>query len=528
MLGKLVHRYFYILGLLVLIFGISLSPFLTSLGQFILAINWILEGAFIKKAKVINVRKGIIAFIVLYFVHVIWLFNTVNYDYALHDLKVKLPLLLLPIVLGTSEPLHKKEYNLILNGILMSVFIAALVQLYVFLGFTNIPAYDSRKASIFISHIRFSLVVLISVYINIDLLFDEGCRARKWKMLYYVLLVFLWAFIFIAGAYTGIVLFILTAPVYFLVRSKYLHKTIGKWLSIIAVGILIGSLVFIAVSYHRFNERVLVRFSELDKYTVNGHKYQHFNNGLFENKDLVWVYYCYPELKAEWKKRSSAPFHGPDKHGQAVKYTLIRYMTSKGLRKDSMGISQLTDRDIKNIENGMTNYLFGKKYAMYPKLYKILWQLERYTIGGNPSGHSITQRIEFSKNALRVFQRKLWLGTGTGDIQDEVKAQYEFDETLLNKGHRLRAHNQYITFIASFGVIGFSIILMGFVYFVYKERNVLDATTMVIIIIVLLSMLSEDTLETQAGATIASFYVPLFVFARNKSRIEIKQKQRLK
>ena len=44
--------------------------------------------------------------------------------------------------------------------------------------------------------------------------------------------------------------------------------------------------------------------------------------------------------------------------GQDLQYTMFRYLTSKGLRKDSVGVSKLTILDVKNIEHGITNYKY--------------------------------------------------------------------------------------------------------------------------------------------------------------------------
>ena len=62
------------------------------------------------------------------------------------------------------------------------------------------------------------------------------------------------------------------------------------------------------------------------------------------------------ELDREWNKKSKVYVDGPDKKGNNLRYTLLRYMASKGLRKDSAGIVSLSPQDIANIECGNTNY----------------------------------------------------------------------------------------------------------------------------------------------------------------------------
>ena len=86
-------------------------------------------------------------------------------------------------------------------------------------------------------------------------------------------------------------------------------------------------------------------------------------------------------MRNEWNKISNLDYDGRDKMGNKIKYTIIRYLTSKGLRKDSAGIAKLTTEDIHLIEEGKANYIYGRKIAIYPKLYEVIWQIDRFRKG---------------------------------------------------------------------------------------------------------------------------------------------------
>jgi len=77
----------------------------------ILAINWLLDKRLAEKLKIIIHRKSILLITIVYLIHVIGLLYSSNLEYGLHDLRIKLPLLALPIIIGTSQPLDKKKLN---------------------------------------------------------------------------------------------------------------------------------------------------------------------------------------------------------------------------------------------------------------------------------------------------------------------------------------------------------------------------------------------------------------------------------
>ena len=255
----------------------------------------------------------------------------------------------------------------------------------------------------------------------------------------------------------------------------------------------------------------------LTETTPDGNYYWHdFNNLQVENKHWVGLYICNKELKEEWDKRSDFKFDEVDKKGQRIKYTIIRYLTSKGLRKDGESVRSLHQNDIDLIEAGYANWIFKDKNKLYTRLYQVIWEVDLYLRGGNPSGHSVAQRIEYLRASSTIISNNPFFGVGTGDVQLEFNKQYDIMESKLNKYSRHRAHNQFVTFIITFGFLGALVILFALFYPPFVERKYSDFLFIAFLLVAVVSMLNEDTLETQPGVTFFAFFYSLFIFGRRK------------
>ena len=94
--------------------------------------------------------------------------------------------------------------------------------------------------------------------------------------------------------------------------------------------------------------------------------------------------------------------------------------------------------------------------------------------------------------------------------------QYHEDNSLLLPQYRLRAHNQYITYLVTFGFLGIIIFGFSLIYPFLKNKMYNDYFYMAFFSIILLSMLTEDTLETQIGITFFCFFQHPFFTERKR------------
>jgi O-antigen ligase len=137
--------------------------------------------------------------------------------------------------------------------------------------------------------------------------------------------------------------------------------------------------------------------------------------------------------------------------------------------------------------------------------------LDKYlTSKENPESNSLAQRFEFWKTAGFLFVEHPIFGVGTGDIMEEMKAEYETSGSQLSARYRLRPHNQFLTTAASFGLFGLLYFLAVWLVPLFAIRN-RPWVCVAFWVIAVASMVFEDTLETQLGATFISLFYALLL-----------------
>ena len=174
------HNYIYIFALIILVIGMPVSKFLMSLSQIILACNWFLEGNLKNKFSAFFKNKPAILLSSILLLHFISLFFTSDFSYASNDIRIKLPLFALPIIIATSAPLSKKVVDAILQFFIAAVAFGTVVSALVLFGVIERTIVDIRDISIFISHIRFALLICFSVFVCIY--FIKKNVEVKWKL----------------------------------------------------------------------------------------------------------------------------------------------------------------------------------------------------------------------------------------------------------------------------------------------------------------------------------------------------------
>lgn len=511
---QLIHSKIYFGAIILLALSLPLSEFMMSISQFVLAGNWLLEGRFKQKFSILKNRKSIALIMSIFLIHIIWLLITNDFKYAFNDIRIKIPLLIIPLIIGTSEKLSFRQIKIVVIALSTALFISSMLSMSVVFGLYHKAVDSSRDISLFISHIRFSLLINVAIFSLSYFLFNS-LQKKYEKYIYTVLILWFILFLLILKSFTGI--FVLAA-ISIGVFIYFILQKVNNWFKVLFFLILLfglGSIFNITYNiYSEFENVELPNYSALEKRTPDGSYYWHDTlNFQIENGQYAYVYLCEQELEKEWHKKSSFNYRGKDKKGHELKHTLIRYLTSLGLRKDAQGVLALKEDDVKAIENGTANYLFKNKFSIYARIYQIVWEFDVYKKGGNPSGHSLTQRIEFLKTATAIIKDNFWFGVGTGDIKKVFKSYYAKTNSILDEQWRLRAHNQFITFIVAFGVIGFMLIMIALLYPIYLEKGYKKYLFVVFFIIGLLSMLNEDTLETQAGVTFFIYFYTLFLFS---------------
>jgi hypothetical protein len=218
------------------------------------------------------------------------------------------------------------------------------------------------------------------------------------------------------------------------------------------------------------------------------------------------------ELEQAWNKRSKLNFKSWNSKGAEIRYVLMRYLTSKGLRKDAAGVNSLSNEEISRIENGVSNASFAGRSKITIRILQTLSEFKNYQMGGNPNGKSMVMRFEFWKAALAIIKKHPVFGVGTGDVRNSFDKQYELSHSPLSMAHRLRAHNQFLSITIAFGITGLLWFIFSLIYPLVKTGDSFKYFYAVFFIIFIVSLFTEDTLESQAGVTFYAFFNSLFLF----------------
>jgi hypothetical protein len=226
----------------------------------------------------------------------------------------------------------------------------------------------------------------------------------------------------------------------------------------------------------------------------------------------VYIYISDVELEEEWSKVSSYDFDSLDNKGQELKYTLVRYLASKGLRKDARGVQQLDSTDIRLIEQGNANHIFSKRLSLYPRIYQVLWELDVYMKSGNPTGHSVTQRLESLWMGIQIVKQHPFFGIGTGGLVARYHKQYDESGSPVAKENRISGANQFLNFVVRFGFIGLIIILFSWLYPAIKQNAFKNPLFVMFFFIAVVAMFSEEILRFQTGITFFAFFYSFFIF----------------
>ncbi len=514
----------FLFGLIALVSGALFGAVPTSIPQIILAANWLLEGNFLSKYKQLKSNTIFLVLISVYLLHLIGMLYTANINDGLNDLKIKMPLIILPIILFTTQAISKKELNWLFKFFFLSVVVSSICCFIVYLGYTKKTITDIRQASVFMSHIRFSLYIVFAICAMFYFVLKEISTYKKIILLFTIcwLLYFLYKLQMVTGLS---ILFFLILLYGIIALYKYLNFKYAIILTscLIAGLMYVSSVVYSSLTMYSPNNK-LVTNKRLTK-TINGHFYFHDTlYNLAENGNLTAININHYELFTAWNKRSALSLDRDYNKGYLNYYAALRYLASKGLTKDSVGVSKLTNDDVKNIEQGITNYKYTFNTGANARWREIVWEYTLYKRSENPSGHTLTMRFEFWKTAIHVIKANLIFGVGTGDIQNCLNKAYTDTKSQLSVDWHKRCHNQYLAITVAFGLCGLVLFLIYLCYPAITLQNNLHALFWPFFIIAIISFLTEDTLETQAGVTFFSLFYFMFLWLSQTKPASIKNK----
>jgi hypothetical protein len=337
-------------------------------------------------------------------------------------------------------------------------------------------------------------------------------------MILALLAVWFIVFLFILQSLTGIVILFAVTTIILVWWIFLVKNPVAKYTMIVGISLIILLLFsFFAHTVDNYFTRQPIDFKNLPLTTVNGNAYFHDTLSCqYENGHLVWINICQPELDQEWARVSKLPIEGKDKSGQLIRLTAIRYLSSKGLSKDSVGLSKLDSVDIRLIENSVSSVIYREnKAGIYPRLYQMLWEIDTYKTRNIISGSSIVQRYIFIKTSWSLIKDNLFFGVGVGDAKDALFEYYRTSEISQSPESWRTPHNQYLTVWIASGILGLTMFLLGIFFPLLNNRKYKNFLPFVFLIIILLSMFSIETFEKHIGASFVALFYSILFFGYN-------------
>lgn len=512
--NELREKAFYY-SLLLFVIVLPFSEALVSIASVILLLQSVLFLSRNELKKTFKQNKSVIFILSIFAVYLIRMIGTSDVSLALYELKKVAFWIIVPLAIAISPNLSAKYFYKVIVVFCVAVLVvsAIVVVRFVFKSVFNID--DFRNITL-ISHIRYSYQVILAFFCCIFIYHQKLpiWKGFKNRSVVFILAVWLGLFLFLLKSITGIIAFLGTVcfiGLYYIFSQK---RKINYLLLVILIILVVVPFVYTKSVWNDFYNIEKLNQQNVDKYTASGNPYTfNFDSQEKENGHWVQSYICSDEMRKEWNKRSECKYDSLNHHGFSYRSTLVRYLTSRGLRKDSAGVSQLTDGDITNIEEGIANYIYAeKRFSLYPRIYETIWEYDRYKETGNPNGQSLSQRIEFAKASVELIKANFWFGIGTGNWKLEYAQTYDKLASKLRKENQRSSHNQYLNYMVKFGIVGFVFIIAMLLWPVFRKKQFKNILLLILLVFMGIANLGDANLETHMGLSFFCFFYSLFLW----------------
>lgn len=513
---KTISRQVVFFCMLLIAVSLFFSRFLLSVGFILVVLNWFFEGGFKQKFTIIKQNRIGFYIVFLLLFHLIGLIYTKNIVSGLNDVRIK-SFLLIIVAYGSGTQLSDKQKDTVFHAYILSALLASVISSLNFYIFTDLAGIEDLAGMSLVGGNLFQ-AFMIDFAIGLLCYYLFLSKKKKYRFIYFTLIVWFVFYLFLLNALTGYVIFVLLAAYnffYFFFRIKNSKKRLLITAIFLSASTL--SCIYLGIMVNNFYKTDKIDYSQLQKTTTNGNEY--FNDTIdkqHENGNFIKLYLCEKELQKEWDARSGIDYFGKDKKQQQLAQTLIRYLSSKNLRKDSVGVWALHDVDIKNIENGYANYLYADKFSLKARLYIVFWQLDKYFKEGFADRQTISQRIVYIKVAARIIREHFWLGVGPGDVLDVSKKHTKLLKAGIGEKYTSRVHNQFLLEFVGLGIFGFIgfIVLMFFPYLRNKMWSDYLFTTFYLVVFI--GLFIDVLFDAQLGIAFFAYFYALLFFKQDQ------------
>lgn len=525
-LTKIFDYNWFFLSLLLFVIALPLSQAMVSIAAGIMLGVSLLEDKWEKKLYRLK-RNMVLLFIpaifLIYFLETLF-YN--NWNESLYDIRKCLFYLILPLAFLFGKEISVTQKRFLFYIFSIAIFISTLVALFNWKFSPNSNTFSVHDVSL-ISHIRFSFQLILTFWFYILLAKKNYFRLKVYEsLLIGIVALYFLAFLLFQQSLTGIISFITSSSFFILLIIFHVQKSSRKYYIFLVAIVICLPVIYVWHVVNQFYDIEKVDAANIENITAEGNRYQHdFQNPMVENGHYVYLYVCEKEMRKEWNKRSEIKYDSLGTNHYPISATLLRYLTSKGLRKDAEGVKALTDIDILNVEQGIANVIFqGKHLSLYPRIYQTVWEYYVYSKTGYANNQSFSQRIEYAKAALTIIKNHLWLGVGPGNWKEEFKKAYKANHSSLDEKMYASSHNQYLNYLVKFGIMGFLFIMFFLIYPVVKTKRYTDHLFLLFLVFMFFSNFADSNLETHMGSSFFVFFYCLFVISDGDNYLILSKK----
>lgn len=488
------------------------SKFMMNLAWFLLFINWLFEWDMHRKFSNAHKNGLLLAALMFLLLNILGLLWTEDIDTGLDIARRTLPLAAIPLVILTSKPLTNRQWRIVAFVYVGTIFVVSIIGLVRYLTIPNLPY---RSIVPYISHIRFSLNVCMAICVIVSAMIAQYYRNNSSTKMLVVsellqMCVVLWfvVLLFIMQSYTGILILFAIGLACLAFGWKRITNKSLRWSLLGVCVVMVCSLLLLSNYYVQEYYTPRMQTSDSRNYTVNGNPYTHAHDGLIECGRYVNDYVCEKELRTQWPKVSKYPIDSLTQTGYPLYPALVRYLNAMGLSKDSLGVASLSPSDIEAIQCGVGNPVYMQKASLRRMFYVMLFEYENYRCYHAVKGFTMLQRIELWQNGWQVFTKNWIYGVGTGDVARACQSNLVENDSPLAYSS-MHIHNQYISLLVAFGLVCLLPLAGLLLWGIIKRRLWNNLLSVAFFVIVAISFLSEDTLETGAGAMFVAFFYGL-------------------
>ena len=300
-----------------MVVGLSFSRAFVSLSYVVIIAAWLIDKDVLKKFGKFFQNKPAWILASIYIMHLLGLLYTSDFSYAWLDIRTKIPILILPLVFSTMNPLSKKEFTAVLLVFSLSVVGSMGTALF---WFFKDSLVDFREAFHFVSHIRLGMMSVIAISVFGWFTFKKSLGFPLWaKVVFISLSVFLLWAITVLEIMSGMLLFVLASGILAMFYVLKLSKNYSLWIAIGFIGVLVVVVSYLYVvidNYYQVNPSI-----SLVKETNRGNRYENQESQFpIENGNYIGRQLCWKEMRQAWNRRSSINFDSLDRMNNPIRY----------------------------------------------------------------------------------------------------------------------------------------------------------------------------------------------------------------